>query len=152
MRTTTPLTTRVRTTVAIALGGGLVAALAACGAASGADEVAIGSTEEWCDVAHEVDAVIGDRTTRNTIHHQLQDVYREARGHVVDLLDGLEHVDADQRTDVEALGEAFLAVADVIAEAPDQQAAEASLADLYATADPAAEAGAAWVERTCGLA
>jgi hypothetical protein len=151
MRTTTPLTNRARTTIALAVGGGLTAILAACGATSGADEAAIASTEEWCDAAHEVDTIVGDRSSSNTIHHQLQDVYVEARGQVVELLDGLEHVDADQRAGVEAFGEAFLSLADAIIGAPDQAAAEASVAEVLDTIDPAAEAGADWVEQTCDV-
>jgi hypothetical protein len=149
---TNPFTSRARTTVGLAVGTSLLAALAAYGATSGADEAAITSTQEWCDVALQLDAVIGDRTSSNTIHHQLQDVWAEARPLVVQLLDGIEHVDADHRDGVSALGEDALSIADAIAAAPDQRAAEAAVADLVHDADPAAEAGAAWVVRTCDRA
>ncbi|MFP5254593.1 MAG: hypothetical protein ACLGI8_01960 [Acidimicrobiia bacterium] len=149
MRTTTPATSRARTALAVLLGAGLAAALGACGSSSGADEEAITSPEEWCDVARQVDDVVGDRTSRNTIHSELQDVYAEARILVVRLTESLEHVDADHRDDVAAFGEAALAAADALIEAPDQQAAEAAMEALYAEVDPAVEAGAAWVSETC---
>ena len=60
MRTTVPSTSRARTALGLALGIGLAATLAACGDTSGADEAAIASPEEWCEVALQVDDVVGD--------------------------------------------------------------------------------------------
>jgi hypothetical protein len=152
MRTTVPFTSRAAIALGVALGTGLVAALAACGDTSGADEEAIASTEQWCEVARQVDDVVGDRTSRNTIHHDLQDAYAQARQLVVQLSDSLEHVGAGHRDDVAALADAELAVADAVLDAPDQRAAEAAVEAVYAEMDPAAEAGAAWVAEACAPA
>lgn len=149
MRTTNPVNARARTAVAVVLGAGLAASTLAACSDSGADEATIRSPQEWCSVAVDVDALIGDRTSRNTIHHQLQEVYAAARPLVVRLTEGLEQVDPGHRDDVEVLGDLFLEVADVLAEAPDQRAAEAAVEAVFAQADPAAEAGAAWVTETC---
>jgi|GEM_PF-6780232 hypothetical protein len=149
MRTTVPFTSRARTALGLALGAGLIATLAACGVTSGADEAAIASPAEWCDVARQVDDVVGDRTSRNTIHRELQGAYAEARAFVVRLAESLEHVDAEHRDDVEALADAVLAEADAVIEARDQRAAEAAIDALHAEADPRAVAGAAWVAEAC---
>lgn len=149
MRSTFPVTSRARTVVGLAVGAGLVTALGACGDPSGADEAAIASTEEWCQVALEVDAALGDRTTRNTVHAELQDAYAETRTMVVRLLDALDHVHADHRDDVRAHGEVMLDLADAIVDAPDQSSAEAALTAVFEDLDPGAEAGRAWVDETC---
>jgi hypothetical protein len=140
---------------------GLVALslLAACGDDSSAstpatDETTVDlvhSTEDWCQVANQIDEVTEAHPFEHGEFADVQAAYADGQQLIDQLRTGIEHVDADVRTEVEALLQLFDDVAGTVVEAPDRAAAAPLVEAILGTDDRHVGVAYEWMSTTCAL-
>ena len=115
-------------------------------------EVGISNRDELCAVIGEVDVLFTEADTGGAEFPDRKVMYENIRRLLVQLDDGLEHVDADAR---DAVAEAVSYASDIataFAEAADEQAAVTAVEAIFGTEGIQSDGpGATWILDTCGI-
>ncbi len=113
-------------------------------------EVGIGSQDEWCAVAGEVDELFSANDEEEEFATQ-QGIVENARRLLTQLSASTEFVDDSVRADVDETVAMTLEFSAALAGAADEAAAEAALAALFESSPEGEEAASAWILDTCGV-
>lgn len=117
-------------------------------------EVGVTSQDEWCQVVRSIDEVNDGLSFAESDFPVLQEAYGKGLPLLDQLLNGLDHVAADQRGNVQSLLDNFWDVARAVIDSADRAEAAPTVEDLLAAREGNAELeqAAAWMATTCGIA